>query len=339
MTMDILIIGGTRNLGHLLTYRLLEAGHRVTVFNRGQTPDELPDGVTRLRGDRSDAAQLKQALSGRFFDAVVDTTLYNGPDAQSVTEILKGRVGSYVFISTGQVYLVRLGLPRPFKEEDYARGEAMVAPPAENIFDYENWLYGVDKRAAEDVLATAWAERQFPFVSLRLPIVHSERDHFGRIYSYFLRLQDGGPILLPSGLRLPMRHIYVEDAVQAMMKVLEPGAWTGRAFNIAQDETLSLEEFLSLLAEVAGYSLRTVTVERALLESHQLLPGCSPFSGLWMSEMDNYRSKVELELAYTPVRVYLEKLVTYYRTTPPSLPAGYQRRAEELELAALAKEI
>lgn len=94
--MDILIIGGTRNLGHLLALRLLETGYRVTILNRGQTPDELPGEVTRLRGDRSDPVQLKQALAGRSFDTVVDTTLYNGPDAQAVARILEGRVGSYI---------------------------------------------------------------------------------------------------------------------------------------------------------------------------------------------------------------------------------------------------
>jgi nucleoside-diphosphate-sugar epimerase len=332
--MDILIIGGTRNLGHLLTLRLLETGHRVTVFNRGQTPDELPPEVTRLRGDRSDPSQLKVALAGRFFDTVVDTTLYTGPDAQRVVEIFADCVGRYVFIGTGQVYLVREGLSRPFKEADYAKGEAMAAPPVENSFDYQNWLYGADKRAAEDTLAAAWQEHQFPYVSLRLPMVHSERDQMDRIYNYFLRLQDGGPILLPDHPGLPVRHIYGEDVVKAIIRVLDPGPWSGQAYHISQEETLSLAEFLTLLAEIANYPLQTITLDRALLEKHQLLPGCSPFSSPWMSELDNQRSKAELGLTYTPVRLYLEKLVAHYRTAQLPSPAGYQRRAEEIRLAA-----
>jgi nucleoside-diphosphate-sugar epimerase len=332
--LDILIIGGTRNLGHLLALRLLAEGHRVTVFNRGQTPDELPDGVTRLRGDRSDPAQLKQALAGCAFDAVVDTTLYNGRDAHAAVEILAGRVGSYIFISTGQVYLVRHGLHRPFREEDYDRGEAMAAPPADHTFDYQNWLYGVDKRAAEDVLAVAWAERRFPYVSLRLPMVHSERDPMYRLYEYFLRLQDGGPILLPSGPHLPVRHIYGDDVVEAITKVLKPGPWMGRAFNVSPDETVSLEEFLAVLAEIAGRPLRTITVERHLLETCQLLPGCSPFSSPWMSELDNQPSKAELGMTYSPVRLYLEKLVAFYQSAQLPVPAGYKHRPEELKVAA-----
>jgi nucleoside-diphosphate-sugar epimerase len=329
--MNILIIGGTRNLGHFLTLRLLAEGHHVTLLNRGQTPDDLPAGVTRLRADRSDLAQLKQALAGRSFEVVVDTTLYTGPDARNTVDLLAGRVGHYVFISTGQVYLVRRGVNRPFKEEDYA-GPVMDAPSPENKADYQDWLYGVDKRAAEDVLAAAWAERRFPFVSLRLPMVHSERDHHSRIYGYLLRLRDGGPILLPSGPRLAVRHVYVGDVVAAILKVLQPGAWTGQAYNVGQDDTLSLDEFLTRLAELSGCPLNTITVERAALEAADLLPGCSPFSSLWMSELDNRRGKAEAGFTYTPMPVYLQKLVDYLQSSPPPLPLNYDRRAKELEL-------
>lgn len=329
--MNILIIGGTRNLGHFLTLRLLAEGHHVTILNRGQTPDNLPVQVTRLRADRSDHTQLKQALAGRSFEVVIDTTLYTGPDARNTVDLLAGRVGHYVFISTGQVYLVRRGVSRPFKEEDYA-GPAMDAPSPENKDDYQDWLYGVDKRAAEDVLAAAWAESRFPFVSLRLPMVHSERDHHSRIYGYFLRLRDGGPILLPSGPRLAVRHVYVQDVVGAVLKVLQPGAWTGQAYNVGQDDTLSLDELLTLLAEMAGCALNTVTVERAVLEARNLLPTCSPFSGLWMSELDNRRGKAEVGFTYTPMPVYLQKLVDYFQSSPPPFPASYGRRAEELAL-------
>src|SRR5829696_9176485 len=99
--MEILIIGGTRNVGHLLTLELRTQGHSVTVLNRGKTPDELPEDIQRLHCDRSDAAALAQTLSGRSFDAVVDMALYDGTDAKAVTQLLDGSVGQYIFLSTG----------------------------------------------------------------------------------------------------------------------------------------------------------------------------------------------------------------------------------------------
>src|SRR5450755_4633779 len=233
--MRSLIIGGTRNLGPSIVQALLQEGHEVAVFNRGQTRDDLPEEVKRLRGDRTDPKQLKRVLSGREFDLVVDTTLYTGAEAEAAVEVFANRAGRYIFLSTGQVYLVRIGVERPFKEEDYP-GPLMAEPPKSNVSEYQNWLYGFDKRAAEDVFARAWTERKFPFTSLRLPMVNSERDHYDRIYGYFLRIQDGGPVLIPEGEGLPLRHVYGEDVAQAIVRLAASDLGNGCAYNIAQDE-------------------------------------------------------------------------------------------------------
>ncbi len=225
----------------------------------------MPDQIETLHGDRSDQQQLRAAVGGREFDLVVDTTLYNGPDAQPVVDLFSGRIRRYVFISTGQVYLVRTGLRRPFREEDYP-GPVMPAPPESNTLDHSNWIYGVEKRAAEDVLMQGWEERKFPVTILRLPMVNSERDHYDRIYGYWLRMRDGGPILLPEGNDLPLRHVYGEDVIQAIMRLASSGTGIGRAYNISQDETISLEEFLKALADRMGRPFRSVRLAREKLD-------------------------------------------------------------------------
>jgi len=332
MTMRSLIIGGTRNLGPSIVHALLRRGDEVTVFNRGQTRDDLPEEVERLRGDRTDPEQLRRVLGGREFDLVVDTTLYAGAEAEAAAELFAGCVGRYIFLSTGQVYLVRTGVKRPFKEEDYA-GPVMEQPPKSNASDYDNWLYGFDKRAAEDVFARAWAEKKFPFTSLRLPMVNSERDHYDRIYGYFLRIQDEGPLLIPDEDGAPVRHVYGGDVVQAIMRAAENDLSKGCAYNIGQDETLSLAEFLELLARLMHCPLKIVRVAREELNRQGLLPHCSPFSGLWMSSLENARSKAELGMEYTPVASYVKNLVDYFQAMPKRKIEGYERRALELELA------
>src|SRR5947209_744548 len=284
--MRSLVIGGTRNLGPSIVRALLREGHKVAVLNRGQTPDDLPAEVERLRADRTRREQLQHVLAGREFDLVIDTTLYKGPEAESVVELFSGRVGRYIFLSTGQVYLVRVGAERPYREEDYA-GAVMDEPPKSNASDHANWVYGVEKRAAEDVFLRAWEESGFPFTSLRLPIVNSERDHYDRLYGYFLRLLDGGPILVPEGDGLPLRHVYGEDVTRAISRLAISNVGIGRAFNIGQDETVTLEQFLELLAEFMNCKLKIARMPRGQLEREGLLPDCSPFSGRWMSSLDN----------------------------------------------------
>jgi nucleoside-diphosphate-sugar epimerase len=330
--MKILIIGGTRNLGHFLALALLNAGHRVTVFNRGRSRDQLPESVERLRGDRTRPDQLAAALGSRTFDAVVDTTLYKEEDAQAITRLLRDRTGHYIFLSSGQVYLVVEGARRPFTEDSYS-GLLMPAP-VENTFSYEEWQYGIDKRRCEDALRAAWEREKFPYTALRLPMVNSERDPFLRLYNYILRLDDGGGIIAPSTPNYPLRHVYAGDVVQALMRVIERGKGEGRAYNISQDETLTLDDFIGLLASIMGVEAQIIRAPRARLQADGLLPDCSPFSERWMSELDNARSKAELGMVYTPVETYLSAIVEHYRAHPPPAPVSYRRRRVELSIAA-----
>jgi nucleoside-diphosphate-sugar epimerase len=164
-------------------------------------------------------------------------------------------------------------------------------------------------------------------------MVNSERDHYHRIHCYLARLRDGGPILIPAGRRLALRHVYGGDVARIVAGLARTDAGKGRAYNIAQDETLSLEAFLALLAERAGTTLRLNEVERSVLERHGMIPDCSPFSDPWMSEIDNRRGKAELGATYTPLAVYLTALVEHYRDSRLPAPEGYRRRSEELGLA------
>src|SRR6185437_8999005 len=110
--------------------------------------------------------------------------------------------------------------------------------------------------------ASAWAGVRFPYTSLRLPMVHSERDHYHRIPGYVRRLLDGCPILLPDVPSLPIQHVYGEDVVQVILRLLESDKGKGEAYNIGQDESVSLNEFLQVLAGFVDAPLRILRVPR-----------------------------------------------------------------------------
>lgn len=330
--MKVLIIGGTRNLGPGLVKKFLGRGDAVAVFNRGITSSALPPEIEHLKGDRTIPEQLRSAVRGRSFDVVVDTTLYKGDEAQAAVEIFSGHVGRYIFISTGQVYLVREGLKKPYKEQDYA-GPVIPEPPHEHRHDYENWVYGADKRAAEDAFAEAWESRGFPYVSLRLPMVHSERDHYHRIQGYILRLHDGLPILLPEDEDPHIRHVYGDDVITSVEKAISNPRTSGHVYNICQNEIVPLTDFLRTLAEMANAELRIQYLPRSILEKHELIPDCSPFSGRWMSMLDNQRSIDELGMRYTPLAEYLRRLVEHFSKNLSADIAGYRRRELELRIA------
>src|SRR5689334_18499782 len=245
---DVLVIGGTRFMGYSLVWRLLLAGHRVTILNRGQTPDPFGSRVDRIQVDRTTPAFV-QALAGRRFDVAVDFAAFTGDDARGVLAALgDGGVGHYIVISTGQVYLVREGCPIPSRESDYP-GPVMPEPPMPG--DEWDWRYGVGKREIEDVLAEAWERDGFPSTRLRIPVVNGERDRSGRLESYIRRLLDGGPVLLPDGGMRHVRQIYSGAVARIIVEdVMENEIALGKAYNLCQDEIPSLTELILILAEI-----------------------------------------------------------------------------------------
>lgn len=329
--MQVLIVGGTRFVGYLLTWRLLAAGHQVTLFNRGTFSDPFGERVERLRGDRT-TSDFGRLVGNRDWDAVVDMAAYNGADAASAVETLNGRVGHYLFISSGQVYLVREECAWPAREEHYV-GPVMPRPTPAH--DLEDWLYGVHKREAEDVLIQAGVEYDFPATRIRIPMVNGERDYYRRIESYLWRLLDGGPVLLPEGGKAICRHIYGMDLVATLENLLDRPEVCGKAYNLCQFEEVTVAELVRKLARHLGAPDRGLPISSQRLAEVGLRPiEVSPFSDRWMSHLDPTRARRELGFRHRPVDEYLGAIVAHFLAQMPAEPPeNYRNRPLELDLA------
>jgi len=329
--MNVLVIGGNRFIGHQLAFRLVAAGNRVTLLNRGALPDDLGDRVERLHGDRT-TADFERLIAGRTFDAVMDFAAFRAEDTRRAAAILESRVGHYVMISSGQVYLVRDPRPvGPARESDYAG--SLMAEPSE-ARDAKEWDYGMGKRGAEDALALAHERRGFPSTCLRIPMVNGERDYHRRLEGYLWRFLDGGPVLLPDGGTHQTRHVYGGAVARAVVRLLGDSRTFGQALNFAQEETPTLVELLGLVAELLGAPARFLAVPRAELEAAGLEPvQVSPFSGRWMSFLDPARARDEFGLRHDSLRHYLDKIVSDFLNHPRATPPpGYASRVAELRL-------
>jgi nucleoside-diphosphate-sugar epimerase len=327
--MHVLLIGGTRFVGHYLALRLVAHGQRVTVLNRGVTPDALGPRVERLRADRGNDT-FDSALAGRRFDAVVDFAAYRPEEVERAVRVLRGKTEHYVFISTGQVYLVRESCPRPAREDDF---DGPVARRPEEPHVLEEWTYGVLKRGCEEVLAGASG---FNSTRVRIPMVNGERDYYRRMESYLWRLLDGGPLLLPDGGPEVCRHVYGLDVADFLASVLGDARVFGRAFNLAQWEAPSLSDLLALLSEALGTPDRRVPLPaEALARAGLQVRDVSPFSTPWMSYLDPSLARSELGFRTTSLTEMLDRVVGAFLTSPrPDPPPGYEHRALERALGS-----
>src|ERR687896_15080 len=129
--MKLLILGGTLFLGRHLVERALARGHEVTIFNRGQQNPELFPEVEKLRGDRDGGLD---ALRGRSWDAVVDTSGYVPRVVRASAELLAEAVRLYVFVSSVSAYA---DFSRPFDEDS-----PMATMPDEGVEEVNGETYG-----------------------------------------------------------------------------------------------------------------------------------------------------------------------------------------------------
>ena len=119
----------------------------MTIFTRGQTNPELFPEVEHLHGDRDGELD---ALAGRTWDGVVDTSGYVPRIVRQSAELLRDAVARYVFVSSISVYA---DFSEPITE---ATPVAELEDPAtEEVMEH----YGALKAACERVVEEVYGDR------------------------------------------------------------------------------------------------------------------------------------------------------------------------------------
>ncbi len=328
--MKILVIGGTRFFGYHIVTKLLAEGHDVTLFNRGRTPDNLGDRVRRIKGDRNDRRDFREKLGRENFDAVVDMIAFVAEDDRSAVETFAGRIGHFFHISTGSVYVVTKDFPCPLQEKDFDR--EVVPRPGKNE---DWWLYGYHKRKCEEVLGEAYQKYGFPVTILRLPIVMGERDYTLRAYSYFLRLEDGKPVILPDGGLNVFTHIYQDDIARTVSGNLLNNTAHGQAYNLAQPEILTLRSFVQEAARILGRNPDLVDVPSWVLDKSGLGTSFSPFFMRRPFVLSTEKARRDLNFSSTPFATWLRKTICWFKEDySGGPPENYMSREREITLAS-----
>ncbi|MDJ0593894.1 MAG: NAD-dependent epimerase/dehydratase family protein [Pleurocapsa sp. MO_226.B13] len=84
--MKVLVIGGTNFIGPHVVRQLVEMGHEVTVFHRGQTTAELPEEVKWIKGDRHNLSDCRSQFQKLVPEVVLDMIPYTAKDARGVLD-------------------------------------------------------------------------------------------------------------------------------------------------------------------------------------------------------------------------------------------------------------
>jgi nucleoside-diphosphate-sugar epimerase len=153
--MHVLFIGGTGLISTAIARQLLQAGHEVTLFNRGKRENRLPDAGPTACTRSSATARISTPLSRRSPTRPTMWSWTWSPftptNRPSAVRAFAGRCGQFLHCSTVCVY----------------SGPPQTIPTPETEPYHSIGQYGKNKIACEELLLRAHAEQNFPVTILR----------------------------------------------------------------------------------------------------------------------------------------------------------------------------
>lgn len=235
--MRVLIMGGTRFVGVYLTRKLVEQGHEVVLFNRGNRP--VPSEVIQIKGDRTNAVEIKDKLSSEHFDAIFDNNGRELSDTQPLAEIFQDRVQHFVYMSSAGVYL-------PNDQMPHVEGDP-VDPKSRHRGKHETEAY--------------LSQLDLPWTSIRPTYIYGPQNYNELESWFFDRIVRDRPIPIPgNGLHITQLG-HVKDLANAMCQVLQMGAKaTGQIYNVSGDRYVSFDGLARACATAAGKSADSIEI-------------------------------------------------------------------------------
>jgi UDP-glucose 4-epimerase len=310
--MEILITGGAGYIGGTVTRLLLQAGHKVTVYDnlRNKTAAVVAQGATLVHGDLADAVLLERVMTETRFDGVMHfAALIEAGESMQKPEIyFRNNTASTLtlletMLKTGHNRLV-------FSSTAACYGEPESAPIYEDAALQPTNAYGESKLLVEQILRWFNQIHGFRYASLRYFNVAGAIEGYGEKHEPESHLI---PLVLDTAMgRRPSIRIYgndyptpdgtcirdyihvsdLADAHLLALKALENE--TKLIYNIGNGKGFSVREVIDSVARVTGRPIK--------VEDFPRRPG-DPAVLVASSE------KIMRELGWTPKFTELDQII------------------------------
>ena len=303
------MLGGTKFLGRHAVDAALADGHEVSIFTRGETNPDLFPEAEHLRGDRDGNLD---ALAGRTWDGVVDTSGYVPRVVRRSAELLRDAVDRYVFVSSISVYA---DFSRPVDQSSPVA--ELEDPETEEVLEH----YGALKAACERVVADVYGERS---ARVRAGLIVGPHDPTDRFTYWPRRVAAGGEVLAPGSPDARVQLVDARDLARWLVQLALAGP--GGIFNATGPaDPLTFGELLERARTAIGSDASfTWTDEQRILDA-----GVQPWTELplWLPGTE-YRGMARADigralaagLRFRPLEETVVDTLAWDRTVPGDRP-------------------
>jgi nucleoside-diphosphate-sugar epimerase len=252
--MRVLLIGGTGIISSACAELALQAGIDLYLLNRGQSIRQAAVGAKLLHGDIRQRESAQAALGNLSFDAVVNWVAYTPEHVQSDVELLRGRTGQYIFISSASAYQKP---PRSLPITE--------STPLHNPF----WQYSRDKAACEALLLDTYKREGFPATVVRPSHTYDQTLlPFHDRYTTVARMRADKAVVVHGDGTSLWTLTHQRDFAVGLVGLLGNPQAVGDSFHITSDEWLSWNQIYEIVAHAAGVKTKLVHIPSDLIAAY-----------------------------------------------------------------------
>ncbi len=277
--MNVLVTGGAGYIGSATTEALLQAGHRVTVYDSLVTGHRaaVPDGADFFQADLSDITAVSAVLAGRPFEAILHfaASIEAGESMENPGKFFQNNLANSLQLIDAAV---QAGVRRFVLSSTAAVYDTSDEPLSENSKLGPNNVYGQTKLMIEQALE--WYRRiyELHYAALRYFNAAGALPQRGEAHQPETHLI---PLVLQSALgKRPAINIYgtdyptpdgtairdyihISDLVSAHLLALEAlGERDQLIYNLGNGAGYSVREVIETARDVTGQSIPAVEAPR-----------------------------------------------------------------------------
>ena len=248
---NVLFIGGTGIISSACSRLAVEKGIQLYHLNRGETSRPIPKEVIHLKGNVHERASFEAALGDEEFDVVVQWIAFTPDQIEQDIDLLRGRVGQYIFISSASAYQTP---------------PASLPVSESSMLDNPVWEYSRNKIACEERLVQAYRDEKFPMTIVRPSHTYDPTlfpTHGG--YTVLHRMRQGKPVVVHGDGTSIWTLTHHEDFAVGMIGLFGNPRAIGDSFHITSDEWLSWNQIYNFIAQAAGVEAKLVHVPSELI--------------------------------------------------------------------------
>lgn len=316
--MKILVTGGAGFLGSYVCEKLLAMGHNVTAI-------DMADGekIEHLLGKKQfsfiqdsvcDLPLMKRQIAGKdmvfHFAAIADPLKYvtnplNVMEVDLLASINIFKIAAenkckIIFSSTSEIFGRNKDVP--WREtDDRVLGSTSV----------NRWCYSTSKAACEHFLSALRKEHKMPFVIYRFFNVYGPKlDDLGhgRVIPIFLKqFFNNEDVTVHGDGRQTRTFIYVDDAIDAVIKLAFSKNAENEIFNIGTPKEYTMFELAKIIKKAGGFKseIKFIKHKDVYGKGYEDIPRRIP-------NTEKIHKYIKWE-AKTPIEAGLKKTIEYYK--------------------------